>query len=133
MICERKHSRSCMHLLSLSLSLMTFSPYFTEVKTPKSIFNQSSFFFFWNYYHWIQHGFKVKKPRVNHYNSNEGVFNFGPNVNWDHNKLSKAQKMMVHTDPSLPVTLKDSWPEDKAYTQTRVCWYDVLKECCYQR
>jgi hypothetical protein len=41
--------------------------------------------------------------------------------------------MMVHTDPSLPVTLKDSWPEDKAYTQTRVCWYDVLKECCYQR
>jgi hypothetical protein len=44
MICERKHSHSCMRLLSLSL--MTFSPYFTEVKIPQSIFNQISFFFF---------------------------------------------------------------------------------------
>jgi hypothetical protein len=120
----------CVFSLSLSWhSLLTSQKW----KSPNQYLTKLVFFFFLKFLSLNSTWFQVKKPRVNHYNSNEGVFNFGPNVNWDHNKLSKAQKMMVHTDPSLPVTLKDSWPEDKAYTQTRVCWYDVLKECCYQR
>ena len=33
-----------------------------------------------DYYHNNQRRFQVKKPRVDHYNSNNGVFNFGPKI-----------------------------------------------------